>query len=57
MNICVAMQYFKKLTQYWFRALQENKRKKQREAKTCVEKYFFTLLERFENNIKQEDKF
>lgn len=36
MNICVAMQYFKKLTQHWFRALQVNKGKKQSEAKICV---------------------
>lgn len=57
MNICVAIKYFKKLTQYWFRASQVNKGKKQREAKSCVGKYFFTLLEKFEKKIKQEDKF
>lgn len=57
MSISVAIKYFKKLAQYWCRASQVSKGKKQREAKSCVGKYFFTLLDKFEKKAKQEDKF
>lgn len=35
MNICVAMQYFKKLTQYWFRASSKQRKEVETSKDLC----------------------